>query len=210
MNEFNSDSMKHYLEMDYKINLKRVKLGFTDIVLCNFKFLIDDFGFRCVGSNLLLVKYESGNVFVKIYHDRLSYELELYFGLKPDDLSPEKSYSLVEVMNLAGYPDFGNFQVTTHEEMMEYVPETAALFRQHALKAIKGEKEFYNLIAETQSEASYQLMVKEKEKYITPDVEKAWKKKDFNKVVKLYGAYERYLTSKEKELLEKARKLIGE
>jgi hypothetical protein len=208
MNEFDSESMKHYLEMDYEINLKRVKLGFTDIVLGSFKFLIDDFGFSCVGSNLLLVKYESANGFVKIYHDRLSYELELYFGLKPDDLPQEKSYSLVEAMNLAGYPDFGNFQVITHEEMMEYVPKMAALFRQHALKAIKGEKEFYNLLAETQNEMSKNLMVEYTEKFIGKDVNKAWLKKDYKKVVKLYEMYEEFLTNDQKTKLEYAREQI--
>jgi hypothetical protein len=206
MDEF--ESMKHYLEMDYKINLSRVKLGFQDVVLKNFQFLIDDFGFHCAGGNLLLVKYESENVFIRIYHDRLSYELELYFGLKQGDTSQEESYTLIEVMNLAGYADFDNFEVTTREEMMESVSKMASLFKQYASRAIIGEKEFYDSMATQRQVTSYKLMVEEKEKYVSLDVKKALEKKDFNKITELYGAYERFLTEEEKQLLEYARKQL--
>jgi hypothetical protein len=195
MDEF--ESMKHYLEMDYKINLSRVKLGFQDIVLKNFQFLIDDFGFHCAGANLLLVKYESENVFIRIYHDRLSYELELYFGLRQGDTSQEESYTLIEVMNLTGHADFVNFEVTTREEMMESVFKMASLFKQYASRAIIGEKEFYDMLAKQQIAISHNLMVEYTEKFIGKDVEIAWEKKDYKEVVKLYEMYENFLTKEQ-------------
>jgi hypothetical protein len=206
MSEF--DNMKHYFEMDAEVNKTRVKLNFQEIAQKSFKFLFDEYGFHLIGANLLLVKYESKDVFVKIYHDRLSYDLELYFGLKANSHEAEIDYSLVEIMKLTGYMHFTNYKARTLTEISEALPQMATFIHKYAIKAIQGDREFYNQLAEYNKKTSFQLNVEWKDRHIKRDGEPAWKRKDYKEVVEVFSKWERYLNEEEKWKLELARKQI--
>ncbi|MDD5126558.1 MAG: hypothetical protein PHR43_00425 [Dehalococcoidales bacterium] len=207
MTEF--DAMKHYLEMDAEVNKIRTKLNFQRAVQNSFKFLVDKYGFHCLGANLLLVKYESKDIFVKIYHDRLSYEIELYIGLKAKNPDKEIGYTLVEIMNMAGDETFIDFKARTCTEMADNIKKVSDLIMKYGTKALEGDADFFSQLDAIRKKNSCKTMIEEKEKYITPDVERAWKKRDYKQVAKLYGAYENYLTQGEKLKLEYARKQLN-
>jgi len=208
MNKF--DNMQHYFKMDAEVNKTRVKLNFQEIVFQHFQFLIDNYGFQRTGNNLLLVRYESKNVFVEIYHDRLSYELELYIGIKESkNESKENGYSLVEILNLAGNENLPDFKVTTPLLMENGIIIMAELLQKHALKGILGDHVYYDQLDKIRNKMSQNVMIYYKENGIVPLVEKAWKKKDYKMVAKLLGAYEEYLTVEEKNKLEYARKQVN-
>ena len=64
---------------------ERAQFGFKDAVLSSFKFL-GDFGLRRVEEKLTLVRYESSEVLLNVYHGRASYELGVEIGrLKEPD-----------------------------------------------------------------------------------------------------------------------------
>ena len=82
---------------------RRIQLGFTSEVLSMFHFLIQDYGFKCVETDVTFVRYESESIFVNIYHGRRSYELGVEIGkLEKDEFIPESRYTIGEIMDFVG------------------------------------------------------------------------------------------------------------
>ncbi len=67
----------------------RKKLGFEKAVIHHFKFLVDEYHFRRVYTDVLNVRYESNKVFIHIYLDRLEYELGLSIGFVKNERKQE-------------------------------------------------------------------------------------------------------------------------
>jgi len=61
--------------------VNRRQLGFEEPVLSNFDFLRSH-GLKLVESAPTLVRFESREVFVNLYHGRASYEIGVEIGLK--------------------------------------------------------------------------------------------------------------------------------
>ncbi|MGD9118247.1 MAG: hypothetical protein PVJ08_05870 [Dehalococcoidia bacterium] len=131
----------------------REKLGFKETVFHHFKFLVEEYGFRCVSSGLLHVEYESKKVFVGVYHERLSDELEIRVGLlKQENM---RGYTLQDILLFKGKDDLYQqlenkraehvkyLGASTAEEVRKYVPIIAELLREYALPAIQGNPGFY-------------------------------------------------------------------
>ena len=50
-------------------------LGFSRTVFQYFNFLCSDYGFQVTDQSATLVRFESNDVFINVYHGRASYEL---------------------------------------------------------------------------------------------------------------------------------------
>ena len=77
---------------------ERAKLGFREAVLSSFKFL-NDVGFRPVEQEMTLVRYESPEVFVNVYHGRASFELGVEIGRLKE---PNDKLTLYDIVAWAG------------------------------------------------------------------------------------------------------------
>src|ERR1700745_1748803 len=124
---------------------ERAQLGFKDAVLSNFRFL-NDFGLRPIEEKVTLVRYESSEAFVNVYHGRASYELGVEIGRLKE---PEAKVSIFDVVRWAGVEKaegFGKhvmFQVSSREGVEEFVPKLAALVKKHAIPLLRGDEGTY-------------------------------------------------------------------
>jgi len=109
---------------------ERAKLGFKDEVLSSFRFL-NDARFSPVEQEMTLIRYESPEVFVTVYHGRASFELGVEIGRLKE---PNNKLTLYDIIAWAGVEKaerFGQhvaFQVSSREGIQEFVPKLAGGF----------------------------------------------------------------------------------
>lgn len=190
-------------------SLDRSSLGFTEEVLSAFNFLIEEYGFRCVKAEPTFVRYESPRVFVNIYHGRSSYELGVEIGQLAGATNQEEPFSISEVIELAGAQEetgYTFFQASTAERIRRFVPKLAEYVRKYAAAALIGDPITYDALREIQWRRSEMYLKEMRLSQIRPEADRAWRAKDYVRLVKLYSSIQESLTPSERKRLEYARK----
>ncbi|MGA2098195.1 MAG: hypothetical protein ABSH39_17985 [Candidatus Acidiferrum sp.] len=189
---------------------ERAQLGFKDTVLSNFKFL-SDFGMRPVEEKVTLVRYESSEVFVNVYHGRASYELGAEIGRLKE---PEPKLSIFDVVRSAGAEQaegFGKhvmFQVSSREGVEEFVPKLAALVKKHAIPLLRGDENAYRSALELRAKQYADEVKQGNLSVVRGKAEAAWHAKDYAQVVELYGPAREELTEVEAKKLAYAEQQV--
>ena len=184
----------------------RDKLGFREEVLSNFNFLITDYSFQCMKTEVTFVRFESKKLFVNVYHGRTSYE----FGFEIGKLDmPEREHSLSELMELEGVianPGDGYFQTSTKEGVQKCLPKLADLVKQYAKRLLAGDMSILEKLAIVQQKR-YDNYLKEMElSRILPEAEEAWREKRYKEYIELLEPIEKELSLSKLKKLEYARK----
>ncbi|CEO89654.1 conserved hypothetical protein [Syntrophaceticus schinkii] len=189
----------------FEAGKNRYKLGFKDEVLKYFKFLINDYGFKCIETDITFVRYESRVVFVNVYHGRGSYELGLEIGFIGNSRTDEVKYSLKDIIELETNESFTPFQTSNAEGIKKFIPIMAELVTKYAIDAILGDELFYNRLDKFTTKNFNQYIANMNLASIRPKAAIAWKEKDYKRFVELYGAVaEKYLSQSEKKKIEYA------
>jgi hypothetical protein len=195
------------------LNASRERFGFSQAVLTSFRFLIAEFGFKCVKQETTLVRYESSSVFVNIYHGRSSYELGVEIGeLRRNSDVPEFGFTLGEIISLTDtkigsmYP----YQITKPELISKYISQLAELVKKYAVSALIGDRVFFEQLSSSQLRKSEEYIKDMKLTEVRTKGEVAWREKNYKQVVELYGSVEGDLTLSERKKLEYARRKLGE
>jgi hypothetical protein len=193
-------------------NPERARLGFREAVLFNFQFL-KKFGFRPVKEELTLVRYESRDVFVNVYHGRASFELGVEIGRLKD---PSHKLTLHDVLAWAGSEKsegFGRhvmFQVSSPEGVQEFVPKLSALVEKYAPPFLRADPAAFDSALEIQSERAKGYAKGVSLSQLRRKAEGAWQAKDYGQVVDLYGPMRNDLTEVEaKKLAYAEQRLTG-
>ena len=185
--------------------MDRSHLKFPETVEKQFSFL-KEYGFQVKQREQSLVKYESKNVFVNIYHGRVSYEIGLQIGLLASASS--SGYGLGSVIRFTD-PELGNkfryYMTSTQKGVSRGVREIAKLLKTYGDKALRGDS------------AMFQWLNDDNEKYwaereaaqIRPKAEEAFRLKDYSKALDLYKRIEGCLTSTEEKKIKYAMKKSG-
>jgi hypothetical protein len=146
--------------------------SFKELVLKNFQYLVDIYGFHIGEDNKVVIKrfnypryeyirYESPEVFVSVGYDDYGYELELYFGLIRDNKKDENRYSLNTAINLMGQGEPGvQLYPVSRYDFAVVIPLMAIALKQYALKGIEGNQEYYKKIENISHEESVKLTKK--------------------------------------------------
>jgi hypothetical protein len=190
---------------------EREQLGFREAVLPSFAFL-NSHGFKPVQEQVTFVRFESGAVFVNVYHGRASFELGVEMGQLDN---PGGKISLNDVIAWCGAgeaEDFGQhvvFQVSDREAVQEFVPKLARLLQKYADPFLKGDAAAYESVAEARSRTAAEYRKKMELDRIRTKAEAAWHQKDYQRVVELYGSKRDDLSNVETSRLAYAEKHLG-
>lgn len=190
----------------------RWRLGFAPTVLKAFAFLTEEFGFRCVRSDVTFVRYESSDVFVNVFHGRGSYELGVEIGLSSGQLGVEgELFTLREVIATAD-PEAEKthyaFQVSKPEEVRKFVPRLAELVRQFAGPALRADPVFLRRLHELHSKRGRERTVEYALYSVRGKAAEAWRQKNYQRFVDLLEPVEKDLTPLEVRKLDYARKQL--
>jgi hypothetical protein len=191
---------------------ERALLGFKDSVLASFKFL-GEFGLHPVEEKSTLVRYESANVFVNVYHGRASFEIGVEIGKLNQ---PETKLSIFDIVRWAGAEKAESlgqhvmFQVSSREGVQEFVPKVAGLVRKYAIPFLHPEEDAYRTALESRAERYADEMKQAKLEAVRSKAEAAWHARDYATVVQLYGTIRQQLSDAEATKLAYAdRQLLG-
>ena len=187
---------------------EREALGFARAVEQEFRFLVAEHGFDVVQVDVTLVRYESRNVFVNVYHGRRSYEINVELG-RLDDPHAHR-YGLRDVLvALLGVPTWPNayFLQSSNRDGVQWCVATAAdLVKQHYGPVLRGDATALARVAESTSERSGKYTREVVQRPVRDAAELAWHRKDLAAVARHYGLIRQDLTPFERRRLEYAEK----
>jgi hypothetical protein len=189
---------------------ERAQLGFNDAVLSSFKFL-GDLGLRQVEERVTLVRYESSEVFLNVYHGRASYELGVEIGRLGE---PDKRLSIFDVVRWAGAEKaegFGQhvmFQVSSREGVREFVPKLAALVKKYAIPLLRGDEDAYHTALESRAKRYAEEVKEGGLGVVRSKADAAWQAKDYAQVIELYSPVRQDLTEVEAKKLAYAEQQV--
>jgi hypothetical protein len=186
--------------------------GFVSEVRSAFNYLLTDYGFSCVRIEPTFLRYESPLVFINIYHGRKSSELGVEIGQLHNLLGErENFYTIGEVMDLMGVREklrFTFFQASTRERVRNLIPKLAEYVREYARPILEGDTNIFQSLQALRSKKSEEFMRNMFLSHIREESEKAWRKKDYAKLVELYNSMKGDLTTLELKRLEYVQKRL--
>jgi hypothetical protein len=190
----------------------RAALGFTEVVLATFDFLIKEYGFHCVTTELTFVRYESQFVFVNIYHGRASYVLGFEVGQLVEPGTAEQKFTIGEIIDLMSAQKETGFtflQASTRDRVQMLVPRLAELARKYAGDALRGDPLAFERLQDLQSRRSKEYLKEMELHRIRQKADDAWRKKDYTTVVELYKSIDKDLTHLETKKLQYSEKQLS-
>jgi hypothetical protein len=188
----------------------RASLGFAEAVISAFKFLIEDFAFRCVRKDVTIVRFESDSVFVNVYHGRISFELNVEIGERTvGGVFSENPFTIEDILHLVNPKEATNYrpyQVHTFDSVRKFVSELSRLTKEYAISALKGDRHFFERLNDSRSQRSNVYMKELRLSRTRTEVEAEWHQKNYPRVVELYDSMMDDLTPAEAKRLAYAKK----
>lgn len=188
-------------------------LGLEEIVTKEFDYLKSEHGFKCVQSGTWLVKYQSELVFVNIRFDgERSYELGCEIG-RIDNLKGtlKVPFDLGDVVRSKVYsrePIKSSFQVTSTDSLEKFVKELAWQIRTYAKDLLAGSDESFNHVADLRDKEHKEYALETELRYMRSQLDIAWQKKDYKKVIELLSPLKEELERSELKKLHYAIKKV--
>jgi hypothetical protein len=170
----------------------RDRLGFVDAVRQSFGFLTSEFGFTIIIQTSTMVRFEGDRAVVQVFHGRSSFILGVEIGLKTPSQGREVRYSLRELVTLrksiGDDVNYGEFQISSAAKLPAFVEQLAELTRRVAPKALEGDREIFEHLAEQQHREGRVLTDASTAMWLREQAGKAWQNRDFVSVVEAYTA----------------------
>ncbi|CAN5885740.1 MAG: hypothetical protein USCGTAYLOR_01273 [Chromatiales bacterium USCg_Taylor] len=185
-------------------------LGFSRAVFQYFNFLCSDYGFTVTDQSATLVRFESNDVFINVYHGRASYELGVEIG-KFDDPSGTR-YRLPTIIeafmgNTVGQK--GVFQASSPDAICSSIEHLAQLVSSYCSALLRGDDDAFDRVRKASKHISEELTEHYTRGVLRRRAEQAWQNKDYADVVRVYEKILHTLTSIERKRLEIARKHLA-
>jgi len=184
---------------------KREELGFTEAVAQYIAPMLIARGFTCTEKSIYSVRFQSANVALVVYHDRLSYEIELYCARLT---FPSERYSLADLVEASLTPDSENqvfFQASQKEGVTVCIKAIADILLRHGESFLAGDATAYQQIGDTTRRNAAAYEKQSAQRPIHSAAEIAWRQHDYAKVRYLYEPIEGDLTLVERKKLDYAR-----
>ncbi|MGR4876190.1 hypothetical protein [Pseudoxanthomonas sp. LARHCG66] len=180
----------------------RSQLHFTTKVRKAFSFLANE-GFTEVEALPTLVRYQKGGVEVDVYHGRQSYEIGAGISISGT------RYAMSEVVR-AGDPEvaktYRNMVATTHEGIVAGLEELSALMQRYGATALRGDSRYFSMLEGQRKQWAKEYALDVIESQLRPQAEEAFRRRDYSKVVELYGRIKERLSPVEVKRLALAEK----
>lgn len=160
---------------------------------------------------MTLVRYQSPEVFVNVYHGRASFELGVEIGRLKQPTEKLTVYDIVAWAGAEKAEGFGQhvtFQVSSPKSVREFVPKLAALVKKYAAPLLRGDVAAYDSAFEIQSERARDYEKDVNLKSVRSKVAGAWQAKDYAQVIELFDPVRKYLTDVEAKKLAYAEQQV--
>jgi hypothetical protein len=179
-----------------------------------FDFLVTDCEMqRTVSKKTLFtrIRYRRGSLFLDVWFDTYSYEIDVATGLISKSGKERCSYGMAEVLEASlghNHKITTFYQSSTPEGVRECVQSLASVVEKHYQPVLNGDEKVFRNIDFVQAEMSEGVMREMRLANIRKEASRAWQKKDFRKVAELYGTIQLNLTPSEAKKLGYARKQV--
>lgn len=186
--------------------IDRRSLHFAEAVKAKFGFLTAN-GFKRVKSEPTFVRFESGGIYVNVYHGRMSFELGLEIG-QMESLD-EEPYSMSEIIRFTEpdksdrYRDYATRDVSGVEEGVQRL---AALFRRYVDAGLFDDGQLFTRLRKQREIYIGKFALEVNLTQARRKLDSAWQAKDYAKVVELLNPWRDALTPTELHKLEYAAK----
>ncbi|MDP9121308.1 MAG: hypothetical protein M3O15_08060 [Acidobacteriota bacterium] len=190
--------------MTTRIEGNRTHLGFIEAVGDCIAPVLSAEGFACTEATPYVVRFESANVFLTVYHDRLSYELEVTLALKVD---PSRNYTLRDMLDTVLGPLHEPqyfFQASDSDRVVSCLKTMSELIRKYCCDALTGKLSFYQRMEEVRQVRAETLTRSIVKAPICKAAQEAWQRHDYAKVRTLYESIEADLAPLERRRLKYA------
>jgi hypothetical protein len=182
-------------------------MQFSDAAMRAFSFL-EGAGFRLVQRDRDQLRYETAEVLVTIEWDARSGELNVFFGLQPRKGEQPDALSLRDLLGMEGVdvPERTMpFQVAEESQLRPFLDKLAEDTRVHAQPALAGDRMFFHRLQAFRNAQAQAYMRDMELRRVRAEADKAWQKRDLEKLIGLYTPIEDQLTASEKAKLAYAK-----
>ena len=193
--------------MNTEHNTDRSLLRFADEVKARFAFL-ETLGFRCVRSETTLVRFESSNLAITVYHEKLSYEISSAI----ESVRGSDSYSFYEILCLVTgerMEQYRDYATHTVEGVAEGVRQLAELFRKCVDAGILNDSELFSRLKLQRDAWARNYALETQLEQARRKSESAWAAKNFGKVIEILAPFQEHLSPSDLKKLEYAKKKIN-
>lgn len=188
-----------------------MSMRFAEAARQAFSFL-ENTGFRLAQVGSTRLQYQSDQSVVAIEWDPRSGGLEVFIGLLLKKGEPQEMFSLSDLLNMQGVDAPRGrmpFQVADEDSLAPFLDNLAEDTRTHAQSALAGDRIFFRRLNTFRSAQSQAYMRDMELRRVRSEAERAWRDRDLNNVIRLYGSIESDLTESERGRLVYARKHAG-
>lgn len=195
--------------IDQKAMENRAKFGFSLAVRRHFAYLTD-LGFKCVHTEPTLLRYESDQIAVNVYHGRKSCELGVEIGLLVE--GDGKEYPLASLIRLSDPEEADMYRsvvALTRESVLKGVARISEAFKKHGWGALRGDRAVFAKLVEQRREIAHSRATDMKVNHVRPRAAEAFRTKDFGLAIQLFQSIRDELSEAELKKLEYARKQAG-
>jgi len=184
-----------------------MNMRFTDLAQQAFSFL-EGTGFCLTQSDPAQLQYESPRAFVTIEWDCRSGELSVFMGLQPRTGEARDAFSLRDLLameNVDAPERKMPFQVHEETELGPFLDKMAEDMRTHAQRALAGDQMFFRRLETFRGRQAEAYMRDMELRRVRTEADKAWLKRDLDKLIALYTSIEDQLSASEKAKLAYAK-----
>ena len=196
------------METNNTKNSDSIELNFEKEVTAAFEFLVTQYNFKVVLTRATYVRYECKDLFVDIYHGRLSNELGIEIGLLTKATGEEKGYTISELMRLSEEEKADQFMrpiANTPQKIKNGLIMLSSLLKQYGHEVLLGNLHIFDKLRlnriQWNARFAHDLYVKQ----IKEKASIAFSQKKFSEAVRSYESILDDLLPIEQKKLEYAR-----
>jgi len=176
----------------------------------SFSFLETEFGFKCHLLADGILRYETEDVFVLVGYDgRRSYELTLDLGQK--GTSTERAFNFGEVLRSAKAPEniASSYQVNSEESLKTFLQTLAQALQSYGVDFLRNDASAFTRLAQLRGREGKEYALERGLRNARREADIAWRKKNYEAVVKSLKPFRAALTAAEVGKLEFAETKLG-
>jgi hypothetical protein len=184
-----------------------MSMHFPDMAQEAFSFL-ERTGFRLTESGPTRLQYETAQAFVTVEWDTRSGELNVFVGLQSRKGEAGNAFSLTDLLAVEGVdaPERRMpFQIAEESKLRPFLDKLAEDMQVHAQPALAGDRMFFRRLNTFRSAQAQTYMRDMDLRRVRTEADKAWQKRELDKMVALYSSIEDQLTASEKAKLAYAK-----
>ena len=193
---------------DNEIEIQREPLKFNIAAKETFNWLGKEYGFRCIVQKSTFVRFENEDLFINIYHGRMSYEINLEFGRKSDAGQIFHIDNLLQLYK-PGDGDYFYYAATNQESVVEGLKKLSELFKNLGASILGGDYSLFDKLRKNSDKLVDERILNQKIKLSKLKAEEAFKKKDYVTAVKFYKEAFNFLSDLELKKLKYAQNKLS-